>query len=177
MFTFERNREEREEKNEVQMGKGHTAAWASGRGKQKITLYKKPDANLFCHMCLCSRNQRNSSTSSDFFSKSWASLAFCTVLSSGSPKASPLFQWSSTDPRILLLMSCCTNPTHTAGLSAHTLVLLETFILKKEKRKRTKNESNLSDYIPAAELPVKKTSQHMCSCFSVYTRIYCEAGT
>lgn len=102
---------------------------------------------------------------------------FCIVLSSGSPKASPLSQWSSTDPRILLLMSCCTNPTHTAGLSAHTLVLLETFILKKEKRKRTKNESNLSDYVSAAELPVKKKSQHMCSCFSVYTRIYCEEGT
>lgn len=97
---------------------------------------------------------------------------FCIVLSSGSPKASPLSQWSSTDPRILLLMSCCTNPTHTPGLSAHTLVLLETFILKKEKRKRTKNESNLSDYVSAAELPVKKkVPAHVFVFFCLYQNL------
>lgn len=89
-------------------------------------------------MCLCSRNQRNSRASSYSFSKYWASLPFCTLLSKGSPKESPLCWWSSTDPRILLLMSCCTNPTHIAGLSAHTLVLLETFILKKEKKEKNK---------------------------------------
>lgn len=37
---FKSNREDREERNKVQMGKGHTAAWASSKGKQKITLTK-----------------------------------------------------------------------------------------------------------------------------------------
>lgn len=52
-------------------------------------------------------------------------------------------------------MSCTAKPKHTADPSARTLVLLEIFILKKEKQKRTKNETTLSDYILAAELPVK----------------------
>lgn len=67
MFKMKKNIEEREETNEAQMGKGHAAAWPSSRGKQKITLCKKPDTNLFCQMCCCRRNQRNSSASSFFF--------------------------------------------------------------------------------------------------------------
>lgn len=67
MNAFKSNRKETEERNKVQMGKGHAAAWPSSRGKQKITLYKKPDANLFCQMCLYSRNEKNSSAY--FFSK------------------------------------------------------------------------------------------------------------
>lgn len=43
MFKMKKNIEEREETNEAQMGKGHAAAWPSSRGKQKITLCKKPD--------------------------------------------------------------------------------------------------------------------------------------
>lgn len=114
------SREEREARNKVQMCKGRAAAWPSSRGKQKITLYKNPGTILLCQRCFCSRNQRNLRASSYFFSKYWPSLPFCTLLYRGSLKVSPLFWWSSTVPRILLLVSCCTNTTHIAGLSAYT---------------------------------------------------------
>lgn len=132
---MKKNIEEREEKNDAQMGKVHAAAWPSSRGKQKITVCKKPGINLLCQMCLCSRNQRNSSASSFFLLMHEASRPSCPLFSRGTPKVSPLFQWSSTDPRLLLLMNYFINPAHTASLSACTLVLLKTFILKKEKDK------------------------------------------
>lgn len=145
MFTLKMNGEGREKRNEVQMGKGHSADSLSSRGKKRITLYKKPDTNLFCQMCLCSRNQRNSSASFCvfffFFSKYWAPVPIRTLLSSDSLKAYPLFQWSSADLRILLCVSHCINPTQTAGFSAHTLVLQETSSLNKQKRKGGKNTS------------------------------------
>lgn len=135
MLKMKKNIEEREERNDAQMGKVHTAAWPSSRGKQKITLCKKPDINLLCQMCLCSRNQRNSSPSSFFLLMHKASLPSCPLFIRGTPKVNPLFQWSSTDLRILLLLNYFINPAHTASLSPCTLVLLKTFILKKEKDK------------------------------------------